>query len=324
MASIAVAAAVGLPLRAHLARAELRWLERQSARTLADDRARADAEQKVRAFLAVSNGPPDQATVNTGLVGLYQEEQHRLAAVRAQLHDAILVDGQLIAIRRDLVRAIDHRAPLLAGVAAYYRRGVDGTPPPNADDRTAADLLRVGRDLGAARTHWHETTPAPTVDAAPYPAAVAAVTRLSHWLDQPTGAVLFALTGHRLVRLDVDASRQTTTNVGPDGDVVVRRGYLAYIAGGAAWAVGPDGSGPPRRLASANYLFAAENPDNVWVVDGSNSAATEIDGSGRVITGPEHSYGVPEEAVAGMLIESPPEEASLAQPELVVWNLATH
>lgn len=324
IATVAVTAAVGLPLRAHLARAELRWLERQSALTLADDRARADAEQNVKAFLAVSDGLPDQTIVNASLVGLYQDEQRRVAAVRARLHHAILVDGQLIALRRHLVQALDHRAPLLAGVAAYYRRGIDGTPPPNADDRTTADLARVSRDLAAARAHWHETTPPPSVDAAPYPAAVAALNRLSRWLDQPTGAVLFAVAAHRLVRLDIDASRQTMTNVGPDGDVVARRGYLAYVAGGTVWAVAPDGSGAPRRLAAASYLFAAENPDDIWVVDGSNSVATEVDGSGRVVTGPERSYGVPERAAAGVLIESPPEGVSVAQPELVVWNLATH
>jgi WD40 repeat protein len=200
-----------------------------------------------------------------------------------------LVDSGLSSLRHDLDAALAHRATLLAKVAASYAQANAAGPPPNADNQTAADALRVDRQMRAERARWGGDRPEPPSSAAAYSSAVTALARLSRWFDEPTGAVLLSGSGagSQLVRLDVDASRTVTTDIpGFAGYATPRQGYLAYVSGGKVWAVAPDGSGTPRLLATGGWLFGAVDPTAVWVGDSATFKVTEVDGDGRVLEGP--------------------------------------
>lgn len=323
VAVVLAAGAVGLPLRERVARGELSWLERQWAESVADDGAQVAAAQSLTAYLAVSNGPADVAIVNAGLAGVYGEEQQRFDALRVRLHRAVLVDSRVVAVRAAMVVALAQRSDLLGEVAVWYRHPRGSAAPPATDNRSDAEALRVEQDIAAARVHWGERKAAPEAAVAAYPGATAALARLSHWLDQRSGAVLVAQSGDQLVRLDVDASQTIATGVHLNildarSIMAMRQGYLAYISGGQAWAVAPDGSGKARDLAPAYTLFPAADPTAIWVVNATTTAATEIDGTGRVIMGPLRPPGLPIAATAGALIESLPS----SQPLLEVWGLA--
>ena len=102
----------------------------------------------------------------------------------------------------------------------------------------------------------------------------------------------------------------------------MRQGYLAYGANGDAWAVAPDGSGPPRLLGQAAWSFAADDPSALWLVDDTAFTATEVDGTGRVLKGPLPSSGDPIAATAGALIENPVNIAGQSAGTLLVWDVA--
>jgi hypothetical protein len=182
-----------------------------------------------------------------------------------------------------------HRAVLLAQVAAWYAHPTDASPPANADNQTAADSVVVSNTISRQEAHWGVRQPVPTPPGAGYSSVAAVLERLSHWLDEPTGAVLLSGSGsgNQVVRLDVDSSRVIPTGIpAVEGHPTLRRGYLAYASGNRIWAVAPDGSGTPRQLATGSFLFAANDPAAIWVVDASSFQATKIDGSGRVLSGP--------------------------------------
>jgi len=318
VAVVVVAIAVGFPVRDRLTRREFHGMEHEWAQALADDIERASAESHLTVYAGFDESP----AVNAALATLYQEEGRRFDSLRAGLHRSVLVDTAMAAIRSDMATALAHRSALLARVAAYYQRPVEPSPPPNADDQTAVDGNRVDVALSAARARWGERPP-PPLTSAPYTAERSALSRLSHWLDEPTGAVILAPSRGQLVRLDIDASRITATDVpAAAGDFVMRSGYLAYLLGPEAWSVSSDGSGRPTDLGAAGGLFAAADPGLTWLVDGLTFAATEIDGSGRVVAGPVRSAGVPVAATAGALIESDVDRQGQLLPQLLVWSLA--
>jgi hypothetical protein len=140
-------------------------------------------------------------------------------------------------------------------------------------------------------------------------------------MDQPTGAVLLATPSSlalTMVRLDVDASRITATGIPANGLPTPRLGYLAYTAGSQVWAVAPDGSGPPHRLAAGDWLFAATDPGAIWVNDGATGQVQEVDGAGRVLAGPVLPPGPAVAAATAGIVVSPPD-----RPGVEVWNPAT-
>jgi hypothetical protein len=306
--------AIVFPLRDQLARSELRWLQRQWAESLADDSERVTAEEQLNAYLLVT----DAAPLNAALASLYRDEQHRFGARGDRLSRALLVDHRLVVFRSDVVAALSHRAALLARVAAWYEHPMASSPPVNADNQSAGDAVKVDHDLSAARTHWGERQPAPASTTAPYSAAAAALARLSHWFDQPTGAVLLGRSERRLVRLDVDASRVVPTGVPAlAGSLTPRMGYLAYSSGGKVWALAPDGSGSPRLLATGDRLFAADEPSAIWVGDSRSPKMTEVDGGGRVLRGPVLPPGSATAATSAGLVVYLPD-----QPRIEVWDPA--
>ncbi|MDQ1427181.1 MAG: hypothetical protein QOK39_657 [Acidimicrobiaceae bacterium] len=324
VAAVAVAAVVGVPLRQHLAARELTSLGRHWSLTIADDVERSSAEQRLKMYFLYSDTESEVAFVNGAVAALYREERRRLDAIGADVHGAVLIDHRNVVIRADLAAAVAHRAALLAAVAEYYDHPSTPSPPPNADDRTAADGLLIDHDLAAARAHWKQRAPTPTGPSRPYAAEAAAQVRLRHWLDQPTGAVLVVRSADAIARLDVDASRLTTfaSRGDPSGNLVMRQGYLVYGANGDVWAVAPDGSGPPRPLGHAASYFAADDPTALWLVAGTAFTATEVDGMGRVLKGPVPSSGIPIAATAGALIENPVSAAGEPAGMLQVWDVA--
>jgi hypothetical protein len=242
VAAVVVTVAIGFPVRDRLARREFHDLQHQWAVALADDTERGEAENRLRIRAVATN---DEAFVDAALAALYREEQRRFDESRARLHRSLLVAPSVISIRAALATALARRSILLGRVAAYWDHPVGGSPPPNADDQTAADGHRVDVALSTARAHFGERQQS-SASAVAYGAERSAMSRLSHWLDQRTGTVLLAGAREQLLRLDIDASRVTATDVhSPSGDFVMRQGYLAYTSGSEAWAVSPDGSGPP-------------------------------------------------------------------------------
>ncbi|MDQ1394139.1 MAG: hypothetical protein QOF30_3116 [Acidimicrobiaceae bacterium] len=315
LAAVIVAVVVAVPVRARLGRSELRWLERQWARSLADDTERTTAEQRLKGYSLVA----DETRINTAVASLYREEVQRFRSSRSRLGTALLVDPGLTAVRSDLVTALSHRGDLLAQVAAWYEHPADGSVPQNADDQTAGDTIRVDHALRAARTHWGETQPEASHQAAPYASANAALAGLARWFDHPLGISLLDVSGSQLLLLDIDASRSRPVDgIVTDGAVVARQGYLAYLSNGKIWAVAPDGSGAPRYLATGDNLFPAAAPDAIWVEDPTNLAVTEVDGSGRRLIGPISVPGQAIEATSKAFIVSPPD-----QPLSQIWDRTT-
>jgi hypothetical protein len=315
IAAAVVAAAVAAPVRDNLARRQLRWLERQWAQVVSDDNQRFTAEQGLSSYRAVT----DASQLDPDIAALYSEEAQRFETERQRVHGMLLVDHGLSRLRRELDTALDHRSALLAQVAAWYEHPTGGAAPPNADDQTATDIAQVETALRSQRTHWRDPQPAPTAVAQPYRSATAALAHLSHWLDQPVGARLLSGSGPgtgQLVRLDVDASRVVALP-SVESYATPRQGYLAYAAGGQVWAVAADGSGPRRRLAAGDRLFAADNPQAIWVADSAASTLTEVDGAGRILLGPVTPPGILDRATSAGLVVVDPDH-----PGIAVWNPA--
>jgi hypothetical protein len=314
LAVVVVASAVAFVSRANLARRQLPWLQRQWAQALADDGERFTAEQHLNRYRAVTDASPLDADIAV----LYREEQRRFGAIHGRVHRALLVDPGLSALRSDIQLALDHRGILLAHVADWYEHPTAGPPPLNADDQTAADMVRINDTLRGQQVRWGDHGAAPTVSAPPYSGVSAALAHLSHWLDQPVGVVLVSGSASpgQIVGLEVDASREVA--LPPAGDYpTLRRGYLAYVSASKVWAVAPDGSGAPRLLADGEGLFPADDPGAIWVVDTLSSTVTEFDGTGRVLLGPRRPPGSLNMATsAGLVVVGP------YQPGIAVWNPA--
>jgi hypothetical protein len=117
---------------------------------------------------------------------------------------------------------------------------------------------------------------------------------------------------HQLTRLDIDSSRSVPLPAPVvDGNVVARRGYLAFESDNQVWALAPDGSGPPRKLAAGSSIFGSADPTAVWVTDPLTAAVTEIDGSGRVLRGPVAVSGGAVDATATALIGYPDDQSAI-------------
>ncbi len=314
-----VVLAVAFPVRAAVARAEVRWLEHQWLAAQSDDRARADAESRMMSYLPVT----DPAPVTVAIAAVERDELGRYRATAQRLRGARMVDNGVGQLRSRLLAAVTHRADLLARVVAWYDQPVGASPPESSDDQTTRDTAAADHQLAASQVRWSVTASKSLPVAKPYPAATAELGRLSHWLDRPLGIALVSVVNSHLTRIDIDGSR-TVPLGGPsvDGPLVLRRGYVAFVSGTTVWAVAPDGSGAPRRLATGSSVFAAADPGALWVEDhtvagtaataaDAGAAATEIDGSGTVVRGPIAVAGDAVDATATALIVYPPDQSAI-------------
>ncbi len=307
-----VGVAIAFPVRDLLARRQLQWLQRQWAQTQADDGGRIIAEQHIKAYLPFTADGP----VNAALAAVYHDEQYRFLTVGDRLRRAVLVDPGLSSLRSHLVAYVADRAARFARVATWYDRPTGRPVPDSADDQTGLDALAVGHDLAAAQTRWGpRSANSPAVaTAAPYPAAEGELVRLGHWLDGPIGVVLLSVANHQLTRLDIDSSRSVPVPAPMvDGNVVARQGYIALEFGEQVWALAPDGSGVPRKLAAGSSVFGAADPSAIWVEDSHTSAATalELDQTGRVLMGPIAVPGLAIDATSTALIVYPPDQSAV-------------
>jgi hypothetical protein len=313
-----VAAALGVVGKHWLARREVAWLDRQWLAGNEEDLGRFSAEQQLEAYVQVGDG----TTVAAALASVYREERADLEALTSRLRHAVLVDHGLSLLRGQIAAAFTDRAELLGSWAASYQSETRQFTLVDTSGQFEALVIldeQVDQRLTQEQTHWGVApakSPAPTV----YPAARAALARLSPWLDQPTGTVLLAAsaTDGVMERLDLDRSQQRAGSVPADGSILQRHGYLAYLASDGVMAVSPDGSGTPRLLAASHdYFFAANDPNDLWVTYEGGRQEAEIDGTGRVVA---PSLTPPLPAVAdtakGFVLS--------AETGIEIWNPATH
>ena len=304
------------PVRHLLARREVTWLDRQWQTAQEDESGRITVQRQLEAYVLVGA----QAQVDPAVVALYLQERSDLLALAGRLRRALLVDHGLSILRGDMVSELTLQGALLKGSAASSQQPTSLTFSSDTDAQSEADDVRVDNALSAELAHWGEQPPASPPPGA-YPSARAVLARLSRWSQQPTGTVLLAApssSSDQMVRLDVDASRMTLTEVPAEGSPTPRQGYLAYEAGGIIWAVAPDGSGVPRRLIDGDLLFAAVDRGDIWVVKSTTGQVTEVDDSGTSLAGPLLPPGLAEAATSsGLLVGS-----AGNRPGMEVWNPA--
>lgn len=272
-----VVASVGQGVVASLRRKEHDRLQGQWAQVQAFDVARLGADIKLDTL--INQGFDDGTIAYPALGATCDMESADLRRVdRLVAHD-LLIDGGLRRLRRLMRAAVAVRLRDLGALSSYYHHPEGARLPITGGDFAAAES-EVGRRLGT------QAAAAPTVHYAPADAAVA---RLSRWSDQPLGISLLANTRLGPSRLDIDASRATVLPGTPD-TVIARRGFTAYDingtvrAGPASLALDPAHDPVIGHVDEADYLWAADRPDAVWIASG--TVLSEVDGSGHVLAGP--------------------------------------
>ncbi|HSS10261.1 MAG TPA: hypothetical protein VLL25_10265, partial [Acidimicrobiales bacterium] len=216
VAVILVGFVLAVPIRSEVAKREFRWLAGRIAQYQELEQARQQAVQ------AVNNAafPGDEALAGDAVVALSLEEATRLHQLDHSVAGALLVDGKIAELRRAFrhlltTRELDLRSTsVLAPPVDQAQRQVD--------ELAAAARRRFGADntprTAAIRLHAGDST----------------LAALHHWLDQPTGATLLALSSDGVLQLDVDASQvhQLTNSAVLDGALIPRLGYLGLITNG--------------------------------------------------------------------------------------------
>ena len=250
-----------------------------------------DYEAERNALFAQLNAaatPDDNVQVDRAAAALDQEEAGHLQTIARQLSVPFGAPGQLraavVAVRGGL-RTVGQA--LVADSAWQVQpagtRGPEPAPPLDVMDKPAFllgdELARMGRHL-------------PKLATLPLHAADATLARLRVWSDQPINVTLGTSDGSgSLIKLDLDHSVATSVNLPP---ALVMPGEPSILIGRDGWTAAYDGESvaafpdqgapyeiqlPPGSSEPFNGMFAAIQPDAIWIVLGDE--VVEIDSHGH-------------------------------------------
>jgi len=298
-----VAMGLALPVRTQVAKSELVKLEQQFGAYASDDNAAERAIDQLRG----DTYPGDEPLMRAAAIRVSQEEADLVERVDHGLAGRVVVDGKLGALKKEMRLFLRLRIRELRSDRLV-------------DPKTRLQLSRVSSLLTAQRVRFGLTRAQPSVSAGQpqaFAASGSALAIVRHWLDEPTGHSLLAV-GDGLLRLDVDASRAIRlSSVAPlAGELVPRRGYIAFADGISVTAEGPDWRGPPRLIGRGVEAFAASRPDAVWIVAG--DTVTEVDGQGHQLVPPTTTIGLVASMAVGDAIAIQTQDQGL-----VLWDPRT-